>query len=79
MDKYFADHTELFRANGWSEDKIQSKSMNIKGRFSREIYNNNQKALSNENIRNKLKNRQIWEIPFYFDTFFESSEFIQKY
>ena len=51
--KHLADYTEVFRAAGWPE-----KGSDITGRFSREIYMQNQVALGVENIRDQLSNSE---------------------
>ena len=74
--KYMADYSAAFRANGWSQEKIKRNSLNITGRFSREVYNMNTKVLSTDHFKNNLEssNKQIWEVPFFYEPFDEDND-----
>ena len=67
MEKYLTDYTQIFRAKGWPDQAIAAKKLNIQGRFSREIYQQNQDMLSVATIRAKLEttDSQVWETKFY--------------
>lgn len=54
QDKYLANHSEIFKANDWKEKDILDKNDKILGRFSRDIFEMNQKLLGAENICEKL-------------------------
>ena len=41
IGKYLNDHTSGFKNNGWSDDEIAKKKLNIKGRFNHDIYQMN--------------------------------------
>ena len=70
IGKFLNDYSSIF-----SEDQIKENPLNVKGRFNREVFKTNQQALSVKNIRASLKvGKQIWEVPFFKDTFFEDND-----
>jgi hypothetical protein len=51
------------------QNMTNDQFLNLKGRYKRNIYQKNQKALCSDSMKEQLlSGKNIWDIPFYFDS-----------
>lgn len=72
ISKYMSDVTPIFKKHGSNEEILNSTD--VKGRFNRKLYEGNQETLSIGNVRENLKLKEVWQIPFQYDAWEEDNE-----
>lgn len=69
------DYSHIFKKLNIPLEINGEKNINIFGRFNRKLFELNQQSLSMENLRaNMSTDKQIWQLPFYSDEYFEDND-----
>lgn len=59
---------------GFTQDQIDAQSLNLKGRYNKQVFEENQKLLGMESVITHLQSYDIWEIPYFKDLYTEDND-----
>ncbi len=75
ISKYLGDYSSIFLANPGTEEVMKQSLNNIRGRFSRPLYQMNEAAMDVDNVTELLDTgKQIWQIPFKYNAYEEDND-----
>jgi len=74
VSKFINDYSDLYLNRGFTQDQIDAQSLNLKGRFNKQVFDENQNLLGMESVITNLKSYDIWEIPYFKDLYTEDND-----
>jgi|TARA_B110000285_G_scaffold211844_1_gene254898 hypothetical protein len=74
VSKFINDYSDLYLNRGFTQEQIDAQSLNLKGRYNQQVFEDNQKLLGMESVITNLKSYDIWEIPYFKDLYTEDND-----